>query len=969
MMKNRTNSDLQIPGESGLSIHIWTMKDRHTYDHVNSDHAMFVGASADKLLSHGVKCIPDQEVKSKLQSTFKDVFRSPSKHFCELYFHDSSRALALTITPLYPGDELEGIMFTAYAIQYTTGIRPKPLTMIPDILTASLKGMRAAFWHWNVQSGETNFDDEWARIVGYTLEELSPVSIETWERLTHPDDLEIASLKLNDHFSGKTDTYSTKLRMKHKQGHWVWVRDRGAVYEWSKDGKPLYMAGTHIDITEKQELELLISKQDELQRLANNFSVDLMQAQLDRFDATVEIGLGTFGDFLNTDRVYIFKMDPDKRLLSNTHEWVADGVHPEKNNLQDLPYDAFPWWMSKIEANETIYIKNVGEIPDNQSDLRDVLQAQDIKSLLVVPIQGHQEAIGFMGFDFVGDFWDLDEFIHKVLLYVSSIIAGALESRASRLHIMDLFGQERDVFKYISEETKSIIMITDQNQKINYVNPAHTETYKYSPDELMHRAPRSMFATNIGGSFPHQESVNTALARDGRWEGNFLNLAKDGTPIYESATISPKYDIANNVTGYIKIAENVTFRKKNNFWSHLINLTHQLYLEFQNQPNFFNLGMAAQVLCLKDMDTILSSHTFWVISNSTISENPLHTAYFQQNRHHERDAETQLTEDECDALIQNETIYNLASVDTLPLSVKQFLQKANLMGSGELIVSPIQTDSSIFGVLGFMHNEQLKYFDLSDLANLNKLGDILGRIFNSNIIQRLVLAQNRQEQVSELASGLAHEVRNPLAIISLGMEVINKDLDLKNPRVTRVKTNIDRSIVRANKIVENLMRLGTPVESEAEPSSLNLKSILEDALELITFHAREKRVTVINNLSTPVNIYAVRESLLKVLVNVLLNAVQAVPQLGEIKICQHGQFTELVFLEVKDNGPGISPENLARVTRPFFTTKKETHGSGMGLYICEMTMKRLGGTFEIKNRIPHGVTVQIGLVKAIDNIL
>ena len=115
-----------------------------------------------------------------------------------------------------------------------------------------------ATWEWNVQTGETRFNSYWAKIIGYSLEEISPVSIETWVRFAHPDDLNNSNELLQKHFARETEFYSCESRMKHKNGSWVWIRDTGRVVEWTADGQPLMMFGVHVDITaEKQRSEQL----------------------------------------------------------------------------------------------------------------------------------------------------------------------------------------------------------------------------------------------------------------------------------------------------------------------------------------------------------------------------------------------------------------------------------------------------------------------------------------------------------------------------------------------------------------------------------------------------------------------------------------------------------------------------------------------------------------------------------------
>ena len=118
-----------------------------------------------------------------------------------------------------------------------------------------IKGTNAGTWEWNIQTGETIYNEQWAGIIGYTLDEISPSSIETWIKVAHPDDLKASGVLLEQHFKGEIDFYAFESRMRHKNGEWVWVWDRGRVHEWDSEGKPLLMSGTHQDITERKKAE------------------------------------------------------------------------------------------------------------------------------------------------------------------------------------------------------------------------------------------------------------------------------------------------------------------------------------------------------------------------------------------------------------------------------------------------------------------------------------------------------------------------------------------------------------------------------------------------------------------------------------------------------------------------------------------------------------------------------------------
>jgi PAS domain S-box-containing protein len=119
-------------------------------------------------------------------------------------------------------------------------------------------------WEWNPSTGETKFDEIWAKLVGYTLDELQPVSIETWYRLLHPDDYNKFEVAYREYIDGKKPLYECEVRMKHKEGHWVWILDRGKAIDWDKKGTPTRLVGTHIDISDRIAYEESLAYQASL---------------------------------------------------------------------------------------------------------------------------------------------------------------------------------------------------------------------------------------------------------------------------------------------------------------------------------------------------------------------------------------------------------------------------------------------------------------------------------------------------------------------------------------------------------------------------------------------------------------------------------------------------------------------------------------------------------------------------------
>jgi len=116
-----------------------------------------------------------------------------------------------------------------------------------------IEGTAAGTCDWDIPGNQMRVNERWAEIVGYTREELAPITPETFFKLVHPDDLAQSNTLLEAHLEGRSPHYDSLCRMRHKQGHWIWVQDRGRVYERDGQGRPLWMAGAHADVTELQQ--------------------------------------------------------------------------------------------------------------------------------------------------------------------------------------------------------------------------------------------------------------------------------------------------------------------------------------------------------------------------------------------------------------------------------------------------------------------------------------------------------------------------------------------------------------------------------------------------------------------------------------------------------------------------------------------------------------------------------------------
>jgi len=179
---------------------------------------------------------------------FEQSYRLRTQSGDYRWFYDFTRLLR--------GDTGNVVQVHGYIFDQTDYVNAQmQISQERERLANVIRGTDVGIWEWNVQTGDTVFNERWARICGYSLGELSPVSIETWTHLAHPDDLKKTQILLDLHFSGEVELYDAECRMKHKSGHWVWVQDKGRVISRTHDGKPLMMFGTHTDITERKQAQ------------------------------------------------------------------------------------------------------------------------------------------------------------------------------------------------------------------------------------------------------------------------------------------------------------------------------------------------------------------------------------------------------------------------------------------------------------------------------------------------------------------------------------------------------------------------------------------------------------------------------------------------------------------------------------------------------------------------------------------
>jgi len=281
---------------------------------------------------------------------------------------------------------------------------------------------------------------------------------------------------------------------------------------------------------------------------------------------------------------------------------------------------------------------------------------------------------------------------------------------------------------------------------------------------------------------------------------------------------------------------------------------------------------------------------------------------------------------------------------TVQRPMVELQQKISQLGSGDLSAN-----------VSFAHRND----EIGDLGrNFNQM---VSQLRESRVeIERLHRTQmSRAEHLAtlgEMATGLAHEIRNPLAGIAGVIEIIGRDLPATSPARSVVK-DVRQEIARINHIVTDLLQTARPHPPKVRKSDLN--TTVEHAVMLGRQQALAKSVEIaLHKDPTLPEVEHDSDQIHQVLLNLLLNSLQAIEQNGKVTVSleSHGK---TAVVQVIDNGRGIAPDHLPNIFRPFYTTKGD--GTGLGLSLARRIVEDHQGRIDVSSTLGKGTTFSVVL--------
>jgi two-component system, NtrC family, sensor kinase len=228
------------------------------------------------------------------------------------------------------------------------------------------------------------------------------------------------------------------------------------------------------------------------------------------------------------------------------------------------------------------------------------------------------------------------------------------------------------------------------------------------------------------------------------------------------------------------------------------------------------------------------------------------------------------------------------------------------------------------------------------------------------VVSRRLFHAEKMAAVGQLAGGVAHEINNPLGGILAFAQLMSRDGD-RTPDDQENLRLITDAAVRAKKIVESLLHFSRRPSEEKGP--VDLARVADDALFLLQPQLRSGRIELVREYQPAVAV-ANANQVQQVVVNLVVNAIQAMNGEGRIVVSTGAAGHGRVGLRVADTGPGLAPEVARRVFEPFFTTKAEGQGTGLGLSICYQIAEAHGGSIRLEDASEHGASFVLELPAA-----
>ncbi|NOX38650.1 MAG: HAMP domain-containing protein [Calditrichaeota bacterium] len=289
----------------------------------------------------------------------------------------------------------------------------------------------------------------------------------------------------------------------------------------------------------------------------------------------------------------------------------------------------------------------------------------------------------------------------------------------------------------------------------------------------------------------------------------------------------------------------------------------------------------------------------------------------------------------------------------LTVPIKELARTARKIGEGNLAVEvPVLTRDEIGHLARAFDEMRLQLKDLYE--NLEK--KVNERTEELKRAQFQILHQEKMASLGLMAAGIAHEIGNPLTSISSVIQLMKRRL--KDPRNQQEMEAILENINRISRIVRELVDFSRPTSEELQPTDVN--RVIQSAVGIMRYDQRAKHITFHVDLDPSLPpLTLVADQLQQVLINILVNALDAMETRGQDLYVRSRRQDRQVIIEVEDTGIGIPEDALSKIFEPFYTTKEVGRGTGLGLTVSYGIIRKFKGDIQVESKVGKGTTFRI----------
>ncbi|MDC0977659.1 PAS domain S-box protein [bacterium] len=333
---------------------------------------------------------------------------------------------------------------------------------------------------------------------------------------------------------------------------------------YDENGEPDEFQGFSIDVTKQKQFENALKYRIEFDRLITKISTNFINLSVEKIDDGINKALQLIGEFLDVDRCYVFLFDQAGKMLTNSHEWCAEGIDPQKDNIQNLPIEYLPWIAGNLLKSKTINVPDVDELqeiaPNEWAECRD----QGIKAFHGEPLisGGRSSVIGALGVDSVQKKRIWSEDVITMLKLAAHVIASALDRKRAEEELLNL----RKYLSDIINSMPSILVGVDIDGKVTQWNTEALRVTEIPPADALGKPLVDIFPRLSSELEGVQEAIKSRQPSSKIREPH----KEDGKTYYENITIYPLSagDMDNvvirvdDVTEEVKLEERIVQSEK-----------------------------------------------------------------------------------------------------------------------------------------------------------------------------------------------------------------------------------------------------------------------------------------------------------------------------------------------------------------------------------------------------------------------